>query len=75
MPRPVGSRLMPAHHYHFVESWFIPFPPAQVWDVLADGKLLPRWWECVYLEAVPLAAYPGPAVGNQYRARARCFLP
>jgi uncharacterized protein YndB with AHSA1/START domain len=66
---------MPANLYRFEESWFIPALPEAVWDVLADGKLLPEWWKGVYLESVPLGDYPGPAVGNRYRSRARGFLP
>lgn len=66
---------MPWNAYRFVEHWNIPARPEVVWDVLADGTLLPLWWRGVYLESVPLGAYAGPAVGNRHRAKARGFLP
>jgi hypothetical protein len=64
-----------AHDYHFSEEWLIPAPADEVWQVLADGKLLPEWWQGVYLKAEPLGDYPEPHVGNQYRAQARGWLP
>ena len=61
--------------YRFLEQWFIPFPPEAVWDVIADGKLLPDWWKGVYLKAEPLEQYDGPRVGAKLRGEARGFLP
>ena len=66
---------MPAHVYRFSESWLIPAPRDEVWQVLSRAELLPQWWQGVYLEATPLGDYPEPRVGNRFRARARGFLP
>ncbi len=66
---------MPFNEYRFTEHWNIPAKPEEVWDVLADGKLLPQGWGGVYLESVPLGDYPRPAVGNRHRSKARGFLP
>jgi uncharacterized protein YndB with AHSA1/START domain len=61
--------------YRFLEQWFIPFPPEQVWDVLADGRKLPLWWKGVYLKAEPLTEDRAPRVGAKLAGEARGFLP
>lgn len=67
---------MAANDYHFHEHWNIPgYTPGQVYEVLANASILPRWWSGVYLEAEPFAAYEEPIVGAKVRARARGFLP
>lgn len=53
--------------YRFVEQWFIPFPPEEVWDVVASGKRLPEWWKGVYLKAEPLEDYTELRVGAKLR--------
>jgi hypothetical protein len=43
---------MPSHSFRFDEVWDIPdATPAEVYDVLARGKLLPLGWKGVYMEA------------------------
>ncbi len=66
---------MPANDYSFREEWFVPAPTDEVWQVLADARLLPEWWRGVYLSAEPLDGYAGPRVGGRVRGRARGFLP
>jgi len=67
---------MAVNFYRFDERWTIPgFSPEQVYDVLADPKLLPDWWTGVYLEATPEDAGAAPHVGARARVRARGFLP
>ncbi len=67
---------MPVNAYRFDERWTIPgFSPQQVYDVLADAKLLPEWWTGVYLEATPEDAGASPRVGARARVTARGFLP
>ena len=64
---------MPVNSYRFDERWTIPgFSPQRVYDVLADPKLLPKWWTGVYLEAIPedpVAArvVEGPGLGTLCR--------
>jgi uncharacterized protein YndB with AHSA1/START domain len=36
--------------YTFVDEWDVAAPPADVFDVLADGTTYPQWWKPVYLE-------------------------
>lgn len=68
---------MPSNAYTFVEHWTIPdFSPQEVYEVLADARLLPAWWKGVYLSTVPLdGPWTGPRVGQRFRAAARGFLP
>lgn len=67
---------MPANRYHFQEQWHVPgHDPHRVYEVLYNATLLPQWWSGVYLEVVPLRAYPRPMVGAKARARARGWLP
>lgn len=66
---------MASNVFRFEEVWTLPdAAPADVWGVLADGELLPRWWRNVYLESEPLGSGE-PGVGSRFRARARGFLP
>ncbi|HYM70318.1 MAG TPA: SRPBCC family protein [bacterium] len=67
---------MPTNAYRFVERWTIPgFSPQQVYDVISDARLLPKWWKGVYLEVTPEGDWTIPRVGGRVRARARGFLP
>ena len=67
---------MPANTYSFVESWILPeASPDEVWQVIADARLLPEWWKGVYLESEPLGGWTAPRVGNRSRVKARGFLP
>jgi hypothetical protein len=67
---------MPVNSYRFDERWTIPgFSPREVYDVLADAKLLPDWWAGVYIQATPEDAEASPHVGARARVRARGFLP
>lgn len=67
---------MPANTYQFLEEWNFPgYTPAQVYAVLADARLLPQWWQGVYLAADPLGDESQPAIGRQVRVKARGFLP
>ena len=66
---------MASNVFRFEESWSIPHAtPEEVWEVLARGELLPRWWKGVYLQAHSLDGSE-PHVGGRVRARARGFLP
>ena len=41
---------MSAHVFKFDEGWDVPDAAIEeVYDVLARGELLPRWWKGVYL--------------------------
>src|SRR5271165_6255262 len=67
---------MPANVFRFEESWEIPNATVEeVYQVLARGELLARWWKGVYLEAHKLSDNPEPKVGDRLRVRARGFLP
>ncbi len=67
---------MAAHVFKFDESWNIPGATVEeVYDVLARGELLPRWWKGVYLEAERLTPGEEPEVGGKLRAKVRGFLP
>jgi hypothetical protein len=67
---------MPVNHYRFVEHWDIPdATPDEVYAVLSDARLLPRWWVGVYLTAEALGDGDDPRVGDRARVTARGFLP
>jgi hypothetical protein len=67
---------MPSNVFRFDESWEIPGAMvAEVYDVLADGELLPLWWNGVYFEAKRLTPGGSPKVGDRLKARARGALP
>jgi hypothetical protein len=67
---------MASDSFRFDEVWEIPgATPAEVYDVLARGELLPLWWKGVYLKAELLEPGRVPHVGAKLRAKARGFLP
>lgn len=67
---------MPNNLYAFEEHWTVPgATPHEVWSVLIDAPLLPQWWRGVYLAAVPIPPYSGPALGARFKVHARGFLP
>lgn len=67
---------MASNVFRFDEYWDIPGAGTEdVYDVLARGELLPRWWKGVYLDAVKLTKGDEPKVGDRVRVRARGFLP
>lgn len=67
---------MASDTFRFDEEWDFPgATPEEVYEVLADGTLLPQWWKGVYLEAEPLEPGGKPRVGARLRAKARGFLP
>ncbi len=67
---------MPSNVFRFDESWVIPDASvADVYAVLSQGELLPRWWKGVYLEVKRLGPAGAPKVGDRLQARARGFLP
>lgn len=67
---------MPSNVFRFDENWEIrDVSVGDVYDVLANGELLPLWWKGVYLEVERLSPGVDPVVGDRFRARARGFLP
>jgi hypothetical protein len=67
---------MAAHQFRFVEEWRLPgATAAEVYEVLAQGELLPQWWRGVYLEARRLTPGSDPRVGAKLAAKVRGFLP
>ncbi|HLH48024.1 MAG TPA: SRPBCC family protein [Roseiarcus sp.] len=67
---------MPSNVFRFEESWELPETSVEeVYDVLSRGELLPLWWKGVYLEAERIVGRGEPKVGDQFRVKARGFLP
>jgi uncharacterized protein YndB with AHSA1/START domain len=60
--------------YRFFDTWTVPAPKDEVWEVLARAELLPVWWKGVFLESQPIGD-PEPHVGGQARVVVRGFLP
>lgn len=63
---------MPAA-YRFVDRWFVPAPPEDVYDVMGDAHSYPLWWGDVFLEAGGEEGPPRP--GRRTWCVARGFLP
>lgn len=66
---------MPAHHYHFLEDWFLEAPLDEVWWAISRVNTYTRWWKPVYLEAEGLDCGGPPRVGGRTRILAKGFLP
>lgn len=62
-----------AAEYRFLDTWLVPAPVQDVYDVLGDVLAYPSWWGDVYLEADGDAGPPRPGMRN--RVVARGFLP
>jgi hypothetical protein len=50
---------MSSNEYHFITHWRVQAPINEVFDILADGPDLVRWWPSVYLDVQELE--PGDA--------------
>jgi hypothetical protein len=61
--------------YHFVTVWTVPGTPAEVIDVLSDGRSLPRWWPSVYLSATPVKEGGAGHVGTVTELHTKGWLP
>ncbi len=66
---------MPANRYEFRDTWRIPFPIEDVWDILADPLHYPVWWHGVYLSARAVSGGGQPEVGSQTAVVAKGWMP
>jgi hypothetical protein len=65
---------MASNDYVFLTEWRVEAPRELVYDILADGEDLPRWWPDVYLSA--RAERPaGGEVGARVALHTRGWLP
>lgn len=66
---------MPAHEYAFLTRWRAEATPEEVYDVIADGESLARWWPSVYLEVTTLENGGPDGVGRVTALWTKGFLP
>lgn len=66
---------MAAHDYHFVTTWRVAAPPAEVSAVLADALDLVRWWPSVYLAADEVAPGAADGTGREIALYTKGWLP
>ncbi len=59
--------------YQFRDTWRIPFPIEDVWDILADPLRYPVWWRGVYLSARAVSG--GGEAGAQTAVVVKGWLP
>jgi hypothetical protein len=67
---------MSSNEYHFITHWRVQAPINEVFDILADGPDLVRWWPSVYLDVQELE--PGDAetaVGKVISLYTKGWLP
>ena len=67
---------MSSNEYHFITHWRVQAPIDEVFDILADGPDLVRWWPSVYLDVQELM--PGDAetaVGKVISLYTKGWLP
>jgi hypothetical protein len=41
--------MMPGNDYHFITNWRVESTMNEIYEIIADGPGLPRWWPSVYL--------------------------
>jgi uncharacterized protein YndB with AHSA1/START domain len=66
---------MSANEYAFLTRWRIPASPEEVYEVIADGDSLARWWPAVYLEVKTLEPGEPGGVGRLTELWTKGFLP
>jgi hypothetical protein len=66
---------MAAHDYAFLTRWRAEATPEEVYDVIADGPALARWWPSVYLEVTLLEPGGPDGVGRLTELWTKGFLP
>jgi Polyketide cyclase / dehydrase and lipid transport len=64
-----------ANDYHFVTRWRVDARPEEVFEVIADGPSLSRWWPSVYLDVAVLEAGDEEGRGRVTSLRTKGFLP
>jgi len=64
---------VPAHHYHFITSWWVDAPIEVVWAALSDARTYLEWWPQVYLEV--RVEGEGLSPGRRSHFRTRGWLP
>jgi uncharacterized protein YndB with AHSA1/START domain len=65
---------MPSNVYHFVNRWFVPHAPEEVWEVLTRVADYPKWWGKVYLKVDTLDG-PEPRVGSRVAVLTKGWMP
>jgi membrane protease YdiL (CAAX protease family) len=64
-----------ANDYHFITRWRVDGRPEEVFDVIAEGASLPRWWPSVYLDVAVLEPGDADGVGRISSLHTKGFLP
>jgi hypothetical protein len=59
--------------YRFVDTWHVPAPPEEVYDILGDTLRYPEWWGAFVLEASGDDGPPRPGRRSSFVVRG--FLP
>ena len=66
---------MPANDYAFLTHWRVQATAAEVYDVLANGADLVRWWPSVYLAAEEVQPGDKDGVGRVIALTTKGWLP
>lgn len=66
---------MSSNEYHFITHWFVKATVEEIYDVLADGPDLARWWPSVYLDVQELEHGEPDGVGRVISLYTKGWLP
>jgi len=66
---------MSSNEYHFITKWHVAGSLEEVYDILADGPDLARWWPSVYLDVQELEPGAQDGVGRVISLFTKGWLP
>jgi hypothetical protein len=66
---------MAASDYHFVTRWRVAGTRQEVYDILSDPSILPRWWPSAFLEVTTMMPGDKDGVGQVQEMVAKGWLP
>jgi hypothetical protein len=66
---------MASNEYHFITHWRVQSTPEEVFEILARGSDLVRWWPSVYLGVQQLAPGDERGVGTTVSLYTKGWLP
>ena len=66
---------MTGSEYAFLTRWWMQASALEVYDVIADGESLPRWWPSVYLDVRTLELGSELGTGRVTAVHTKGFLP
>ncbi|WP_257458526.1 SRPBCC family protein [Archangium lipolyticum] len=66
---------MQTSNYHFTTLWRVESTVQEIYELLENGRELPRWWPAVYLEYVELAPGGKYGLGKRFKFHTKGWMP